>query len=539
MSLNVAVAGCVHGELNNIYDELSFLESRQGIKADILLCCGDFQAVRDTADLDSLICPEKYKVAGDFPAYYSGQRVAPVLTIVIGGNHEASRHTLENFLGGWLAPNIFFLGFAGVVNFRGLRIGGLSGIFKAPSFHLPLTRTPTTPPLCPFKYPTTSPPLPPRPTFAFANVYHVRSTEVAKLAAYPAACDILLTHDWPTGAATSGPPASVAAMAAKRPDLAKDAAVLGNPALVRLLRAAGVLPRRWYAAHLHWPHAAAMGDTADPSAAPRSVPSGPQPSAMVGADDDDSAAHALPPSALRPRRCSFTALSKPHPHRHDFVTLVTVPRPPDAGDGTTPTDATSAAAAATAAPARPQALRWDPEWLAITALSRPPPPAAAAAPLVPSRAQIDAAADALRERARGVFDDSACTCVRDAWAAVGPSLAVPRWGDAFWDAARCPHWGHGSGQRVGAVGVSDGPGGADGSGGAAGGPEGAVKRPRDDVADPEQVAEGGGPPDPSAAGGDVQLLRLAVGECVEVCGQRCAVCAVRRLLGMGACYSMA
>jgi hypothetical protein len=31
----------------------------------------------------------------------------------VGGNHEASNYLRELFYGGWAAPNIYFLGFAG------------------------------------------------------------------------------------------------------------------------------------------------------------------------------------------------------------------------------------------------------------------------------------------------------------------------------------------------------------------------------------------------------------------------------------------
>lgn len=49
----------------------------------------------------------------------------------VGGNHEAANHLWELYYGGWAAPNIYYLGHAGVVNFGGLRIAGLSGIWNS------------------------------------------------------------------------------------------------------------------------------------------------------------------------------------------------------------------------------------------------------------------------------------------------------------------------------------------------------------------------------------------------------------------------
>lgn len=62
--------------------------------------------------------------------YYSGEKVAPVLTIFIGGNHEASNYLQELPYGGWVAPNIYYFGYAGVITIGGIRIVGLSGIYK-------------------------------------------------------------------------------------------------------------------------------------------------------------------------------------------------------------------------------------------------------------------------------------------------------------------------------------------------------------------------------------------------------------------------
>jgi len=42
--------------------------------------------------------------------YYSGEKTASVLTIFIGGNHEASNYLQELPYGGWVAPKIYYLG---------------------------------------------------------------------------------------------------------------------------------------------------------------------------------------------------------------------------------------------------------------------------------------------------------------------------------------------------------------------------------------------------------------------------------------------
>ena len=41
-----------------------------------------------------------------------------------------SLRAIARFHGGWVAPNIYYMGSCGVVQFGGLRIAGLSGIFK-------------------------------------------------------------------------------------------------------------------------------------------------------------------------------------------------------------------------------------------------------------------------------------------------------------------------------------------------------------------------------------------------------------------------
>lgn len=91
----IAVEGCSHGCLDQIYSTILALDRRQGLTTSLLILCGDVQTLRNPRDLHCLAVPEKYKQMGDFHRYYSGQRKAPILTLMIGGNHEASNYLWE------------------------------------------------------------------------------------------------------------------------------------------------------------------------------------------------------------------------------------------------------------------------------------------------------------------------------------------------------------------------------------------------------------------------------------------------------------
>lgn len=60
-AMKVAVAGCCHGALDKMYETLELLQRRHNVRPDLLLCCGDFQAVRNEADLRCMAVPAKYR----------------------------------------------------------------------------------------------------------------------------------------------------------------------------------------------------------------------------------------------------------------------------------------------------------------------------------------------------------------------------------------------------------------------------------------------------------------------------------------------
>ncbi|XP_040860403.1 lariat debranching enzyme isoform X2 [Ochotona curzoniae] len=208
--MRVAVAGCCHGELDKIYETLALAERRGPGPVDLLLCCGDFQAVRNEADLRCMAVPPKYRHMQTFYRYYSGEKKAPVLTIFIGGNHEASNHLQELPYGGWVAPNIYYLGH-----------------FECPPYNSSTIR----------------------------SIYHVRNIEVYKLKQLKQPVDIFLSHDWPRSIYHYGNKKQLLkAKSFFRQEVENN--TLGSPAASELLE--HLKPAYWFSAHLHVKFAAVM-----------------------------------------------------------------------------------------------------------------------------------------------------------------------------------------------------------------------------------------------------------------------------------------
>lgn len=171
-----------------------------------------------------------------FIRYHQGEQVAPVLTIFIGGNHEASNHMQELSYGGWVAPNIYYLGYAGVVMVNGVRIGGISGIYRGYNYergHYEIT---------------------PYTDDTVRSVYSIRNLEVFRLSQLTPDIDIMLSHDWPAHIWEHGDGTRCGTkegLLRCKPGFAADmeSGRLGSWPCWDLLTT--LKPRFWYSAHMH------------------------------------------------------------------------------------------------------------------------------------------------------------------------------------------------------------------------------------------------------------------------------------------------
>ncbi|XP_017780121.1 PREDICTED: lariat debranching enzyme isoform X2 [Nicrophorus vespilloides] len=233
--MKIAVEGCAHGELDNLYSSIQALEEENNYKIDLLICCGDFQSVRNERDLRCMAVPEKYYNMCTFYKYYSGEKKAPILTIFIGGNHEASNYLQELPYGGWVAPNIYYLGYGSVINIGGIRIGGISGIYS------------------PSDYMRGHHEISPYDDKAKRSVYHTRNIEVHRFKQLSGLVDVFISHDWPQDVTDHG---DVNSLVKIKPwfkdDISKGK--LGSAPCREIMST--LKPKYWFAAHLHCKFAA-------------------------------------------------------------------------------------------------------------------------------------------------------------------------------------------------------------------------------------------------------------------------------------------
>lgn len=227
-----------HGTLHSIYASVAqtcLIHHWPNI--DLLIIGGDFQAVRNSHDLATMSVPAKYRAIGDFHEYYSGAHVAPYLTLFVGGNHEASAHLRELPYGGWVAPNIYYLGYANVVRVGGLRIAGLSGIWKG------------------YNYKRVHDERVPFSADDVKSVYHVREWDVRQLLQVRRQVDVGVSHDWPRGVEWKG---DWKWLFSRKEGFEEDARTgrLGSEAARMVM--ARLRPKWWFSAHLHVKFAAVV-----------------------------------------------------------------------------------------------------------------------------------------------------------------------------------------------------------------------------------------------------------------------------------------
>jgi len=153
-----------------------------------------------------------------------------VLTLVIGGNHEASNYLFELYHGGWLALDIYYLGTAGVIWYEPWRIAGLSGIYDRRDYEMPHHER------LPYDRDTVE------------SIYHVRKYDVQRLLSVTGHVDIALSHDWPAWVEMYG---DHAGLYASKPTFFESAKKdgLGNKPATQLL--VHLQPSYWFSGQMH------------------------------------------------------------------------------------------------------------------------------------------------------------------------------------------------------------------------------------------------------------------------------------------------
>src|SRR5687768_76284 len=137
-SLLVVGVGVIHGRCHRVETWLEALESARGRPVDLVLAVGDVEAFRRADDHRRKAA--KRTMPAEFAEYADGLAQVKRPLYFIGGNNEDFEALHDSPEGCDLAPNVHYLGRAGLRTVKGLRVAYLSGIHAPRFFEQPLKR---------------------------------------------------------------------------------------------------------------------------------------------------------------------------------------------------------------------------------------------------------------------------------------------------------------------------------------------------------------------------------------------------------------
>lgn len=173
----VIALGDIHGSFKSAVADIKAATKEMG-RVDAVLCVGDVEANRNARDAAGVATGRGHRRwVGEFPQVLDGRLPIPVPMWFIGGEHEPWQ-ALDVRGPGPLAPNVSFLGRAGVRSVAGLTVGFLSGVYGEYSHRDLGDRLGRDERCC----------------YVDAEVIALKRGVQKK-----GRIDILLTHDWPSG----------------------------------------------------------------------------------------------------------------------------------------------------------------------------------------------------------------------------------------------------------------------------------------------------------------------------------------------------
>ena len=228
-SLLVASVGDIHGRFHRVDAWLDTLSQSLGREVDLVLAVGDVEAFRHADDHRRKAA--KRGMPAEFAEYADGVRQVKRPLYFIGGNNEDFEALHDSPEGFQLAPNVHYLGRAGLKELHGLRVGYLSGIHAPRFYEQPLKR--------------------PRSLDTAKQAGYFRVAEVERVAG-ERDMDVLLVHEWPRGLPQRAQEREVPPPGRPLPNY-----WIGNPVTRRLVET--VHPRWVLCGHSHRAFAVTLG----------------------------------------------------------------------------------------------------------------------------------------------------------------------------------------------------------------------------------------------------------------------------------------